>query len=222
LGRIIASGDNNTFSGPIVGVVKDFHFAPLHKSIEPLVIGLFDGGLPFMTVRLRTGTLQRTIAQVKDIWREHEPNRPMNFFFLDERLDTAYRFETQLGNIVTSFTILAIFVASLGLFGMALYASEQRTKEIGIRKVLGASVQNIMLVFSFDFVKLMLIANVVAWPIAYFTMRRWLDDFAYRINIGIDAFALAGIIALLITLITVSYQVIRAALANPVQALRYE
>ena len=133
-----------------------------------------------------------------------------------------YQFEAMLGKIVTVFTGLAVFIAGLGIFGMALYTAEQRTKEIGIRKVLGASIQNIIYLISFDFVKLMLIANLIAWPIAYFAIREGLNDFAYRIDLGIEVFLLAGLSALVITLLTVSYQLIKAAFSNPVETLRYE
>ena len=146
----------------------------------------------------------------------------MDFSFLQDQLDRVYQFETMLGKVVTVFTGLAILIACLGLFGMALYIAEQRTKEIGIRKVLGASIQNIIYSFSFDFVKLMLVANLIAWPIAYFTIREWLNDFAYRIDLGIEVFLLAGLSALAMTLLTVSYQLIKAAFSNPVETLRYE
>ncbi len=222
LGRVIASGDRNPVRGPIVGVVKDFHFAPLHESIEPMVIGLFDLGLPLISVRLNTATLSNSLAQIESVWRQFEKIRPMDFFFLDNRLDSVYKFETQLGKIVAYFTTLAILIACLGLFGMALFAAEQRTKEIGIRKVLGASVPNIFMSFSFDFIKLMMVANLVAWPIAFVIMRRWLNDFAYRIDISAAAFLFAGAIAIGIAILTVSYQAIKSAIANPVEALRYE
>ncbi|MCI0695562.1 ABC transporter permease, partial [candidate division KSB1 bacterium] len=142
--------------------------------------------------------------------------------FLDDRLDQLYKFEAQLGKIVSYFAALAIFIGCLGLFGMASFAAEQRTKEIGIRKVLGASVPGVIALLSKDFTKLVLLGFVIAAPVAYMAMRRWLDDFAYRIELGAGVFLLAGAVALLIAWLTVSYQSIKAALANPVESLRYE
>ena len=222
LGRIITTGDAPKEPGPIVGIVKDFHYGPLHEPIGPLVIGLWNRPLVYISVNLNTEAVMTTVAKVDEIWGEFETSRAMDFSFLQDQLNRVYQFETMLGKVVTAFTGLAILIACLGLFGMALYMAEQRTKEIGIRKVLGASIQNIIYSFSFDFVKLMLVANLIAWPIAYFTIREWLNDFAYRIDLGIEVFIIAGFSALGMTLLTVSYQLIKAAFSNPVETLRYE
>ncbi|MGH7598686.1 MAG: ABC transporter permease [bacterium] len=222
IGRFIASGDRNPQRGQIVGVIKDFHFASLHRKIEPLVIGLFNGPLPYISVRLNAGNLSHTVSQIQKIWAQFESERAMEFSFLDDRLDQLYKFEAQLGKIVSYFAALAIFIGCLGLFGMASFAAEQRTKEIGIRKVLGASVPGVIALLSKDFTKLVLLGFVFAAPLAYMAMRRWLDDFAYRIELGAGVFLLAGAVALLIAWLTVSYQSIKAALANPVKSLRYE
>lgn len=222
IGREIASGDRNPRRGPIVGVIKDFHFNSLHKPIEPLILGLFDFGMPYIAIRLDIRTLPQTVEIVKETWNEFEPQRPMSFFFLDDRLNQVYSFEARLGKIVSYFTGLAIFIACLGLFGMASFTAQQRTKEIGVRKILGATVRNIILSFCAEFTKLVLIANLIAWPVSYLLMKSWLQSFAYRIDIGWWIFALAGTLALLIALLTVSYQAIRAAVANPVKSLRYE
>jgi len=222
IGRVIASGDRNPQRGQIVGVVKDFHFAPLHQKIEPLVIGLFNGPIPYVSVKLSSTNLSQTIGQIEKLWAQIEPDRPMEFSFLDDQLDQAYRFESQLGKIVGYFAALAIFIACLGLFGMASFAAEQRTKEIGIRKVLGASVPGVIALLSRDFTKLVLFGFLLAAPLAYLAMNRWLDDFAYRISLGPGVFLFAGLAAFMIALLTVSYQSIKAALTNPVEALRYE
>ncbi len=222
IGRFIASGDRNPQRGQIVGVIKDFHFASLHRKIEPLVIGLFNGPMPYISVKLSAGNLSHTVSQIQKVWAQFESERAMEFSFLDDRLDQLYKFEAQLGKIVSYFAALAIFIGCLGLFGMASFAAEQRTKEIGIRKVLGASVPGVIALLSKDFTKLVLLGFVIAAPVAYMAMRRWLDDFAYRIELGAGVFLLAGAVALLIAWLTVSYQSIKAALANPVESLRYE
>lgn len=222
LGRIITTGDAPKEPGPIVGIVKDFHYGPLHESIGPLVIGLWNRPLVYISVNLRADSDVSSIGQIEKIWGEFETNRAMDFSFLEDRLNRVYQFESMLGKVVTAFTGLAVLIAGLGLFGMALYTAEQRTKEIGIRKVLGASIQNIIYLISLDFVKWMLIANLFAWPIAFFMIREWLNDFAYRIELGIEVFLLAGLSALVLTLITVSSQLTIAAFSNPVETLRYE
>ncbi len=222
IGRVIASGDRNPQRGPIVGVVKDFHFAPLHQKIEPLVIGLFNGPLQYISVKLTSTNLSQTVGQIEKLWAQIEPDRPLEFSFLDDQLDQAYRFEAQLGKIVSYFTALAIFIACLGLFGMASFAAEQRTKEIGIRKVLGASVSGVIALLSRDFARLVFWGFMIAAPPAYLAMNRWLNDFAYRIALGPGIFLFAGLAAFAIALLTVSYQSIKAALTNPIEALRYE
>lgn len=222
IGRLIASGDRNPQRGPIVGVVKDFHFAPLHQKIEPLVVGLFNGPQQYISVKLTATNLSQTVGQIERLWAQLEPDRPLEFSFLDDQLDQAYRFESQLGKIVSYFTALAIFIACLGLFGMASFAAEQRTKEIGIRKTLGASVPSVIALLSKDFARLVLLGFILAAPLAFVAMNRWLNDFAYRIALGPGVFVFAGAAALVIALLTVSYQSIKAALTNPIEALRYE
>jgi putative ABC transport system permease protein len=156
------------------------------------------------------------------IWGQFAPGYPFNYRFMDEAIDSLYRSELQIGTIFRYFAILAIFISCLGLFGLASYMAEQRTKEIGIRKVLGATVTNILLLLSKEFAKWVLIANIIAWPVAYFAMNKWLQGYAYRINIAVWSFVLAAALALAIALFTVSYQAVRAATANPADALRYE
>ncbi|MFN2440310.1 MAG: ABC transporter permease, partial [Chitinophagaceae bacterium] len=155
-------------------------------------------------------------------WKEFAPSSPFDYSFLDAEFDALYHAEKRMGTVFTIFTVLSIFVACLGLFGLAAYTAERRTKEIGVRKVLGASVQGLVLLLSKDFVKLVLLAAVIAFPIAWWGMSKWLEDFAYRITIGWWVFIVAGIIALLIALFTVSFQAIKAAVKNPVKNLRVE
>jgi putative ABC transport system permease protein len=212
--------------GRIIGVVKDFHYVSLHQPVEPLAMiptpVVYSGAPMYLSLRVRTEDLANTLAFVESTWRALIPNRTFEYFYLDDDFDRQYRADKRFGEVFLSFAALAIFIACLGLFGLSAFAAEKRTKEIGIRKVLGASVSGIIGLLSKDFVKLVLVANLIAWPIAYFAMNKWLQDFAYRIEISWWVFALAGGLALLIALLTVSFQAIKAALANPVDSLRYE
>ena len=206
--------------GDVVGVVKDFHYKSLHHEIEPLVIMIGDW-FEYFSIRIRADDVAGTLGFLKAQWKEIAPNRPFDYFFLDDDYDKLYRTEEQIGTLFGLFSILAIFVASLGLFGLASFSAQQRIKEIGIRKVLGASISNLVLMLSKEFALLVGIANLIAWPIAYYAMNRWLQDFAYRIDLEIWAFVLSGFLALLIALTTVSYQAWKVARTNPVDALRY-
>jgi putative ABC transport system permease protein len=207
--------------GTIIGVVRDFHFTSLHRQIEPVVLHIWPW-LNYVLVRVDAAHLPGILGDLEDIWQEFDPNHPFTFTFLDDNFDRFYQSEKRLGQVSSYFSLLAIFVACSGLFGLASFTAEQRTKEIGIRKVLGASVARIVLLLSQDFLKLVLAAIVVALPIAYFAMNRWLLNFAYRIDLQWWVFALAGGLALLIAMLTVCTQAIKAALANPVESLRYE
>ena len=208
--------------GRVIGVVKDFHNRPLREEIGPLAISMRNSLFWILALKIRTDRLPETIRFLEDTWKQFIPNRPFEYSFLDDDLDRIYRTELRLGQISGIFALLGIFVACLGLFGLASYTAEQRTKEIGVRKVMGATVPNIVLLLSKDFVKLVLLANLIAWPIAYSAMGKWLQDFAYRIDLEMWIFALGGAVALLIALLTVGYQAIKSATANPVDALRYE
>jgi putative ABC transport system permease protein len=208
-------------SGAVIGVVKDFHFESLHQKIEPMVFFMEDW-YQYIVVRLRSADYAATLAFMREQWQKIAPHRPFEYSFLDEEFDKLYKSEERIGKLFGYFTGLAIFIAGLGLFGLAAFAAERRTKEIGIRKVLGASVAGIAALLSKEFVRFVAVANLIAWPAAYYAMSRWLQNFAYRVNIGWWVFALAGGLALLIALLTVSTQAIKAALANPVEALRYE
>ena len=205
----------------VIGVVKDFHFESLRQHISALALRLGNsrGRIAF---RLQTENVPEVIAALEEKWKALAPDQPFSYSFLDERFEDTYRAEQKMGNIFTAFAFLAIFTACLGLFGLAAYTASQRTKEIGIRKVLGASVTDVVALLSKDFTLLVIMAILVATPVTYLAMRLWLQDFAYRIDIGWGTFIIAGVAALLIAWLTVSYQSIKAALANPVNSLRNE
>jgi putative ABC transport system permease protein len=204
----------------VVGVIEDFHLASLHQVIAPQIIYFEPGGV--LAIRVSPDNPVDTLERLKALWGTIDPARPLDYYYLDESFDSQYRAEERLSDIFSSFTLFAIFIACLGLFGMASYTAEQRTKEIGIRKVLGATVPGVVALLSRDFVKLVLIANLVAWPLAYFVMNSWLNNFAYRRGIALWIFLLTGAAALGIALATVSYQSIRSALSDPVRAIKYE
>jgi putative ABC transport system permease protein len=205
----------------VIGVVKDFHFRSLHEKISPLLMlrGENSGNI---LVKVKTEDVAGLLASVQQQWNRFSPIAPFTYSFLDERFSATYQAEKRIGRIMGIFAGLTIFIACLGLFGLATFTTRQRTKEIGIRKVLGASVSGIATMLSKDFLQLVLVANVIAWPLAWWAMNRWLQDFAYRIEMSWWVFGLAGVLALLIALLTVSYQAIKAALANPVKSLRTE
>jgi putative ABC transport system permease protein len=216
-------------NGTVVGIVRDFHMLSLHEPVQPTALNLSDGEfvrsrlLPGdFLIRLEAGQLSDGLASITETWEAHFPDYPMFYQFLDERLDETYRAELRMGRLFGWFSATAILIACLGLFGLVAFSTEQRTKEIGIRKVLGATVSNLVVLLSKDFVRLVLIAFGVAVPVAWFAMSRWLEDFAYRIEIGPGIFLIAGSLALVIALATVSYQAVKAALADPVKSLRYE
>jgi len=208
--------------GKIVGVVKDFHFQPLHNKIEPIVFTMNPEWLSRIHLRIRPDNVAATMAAVEEIWKDLCPHYPFDYHFVDEDYDNLYRAERRMSVILGYFTFLAILIACLGLFGLASFMGEQRTREIGIRKALGATVSGIVIMFSREFTKWVLISSVIAWPVAYFVMRKWLENFAYRTELGWYSFALATVMAVVIAWITVAYQSIRAASANPVDSLRSE
>jgi len=206
----------------VVGVVKDFHRTSLHSVIAPQIIGNDPSRFDELAIRISPENADTTLSLIREKWKEMDPTRPFEFLYLDGLIDRLYGAEEQLSDIFSAFSVFAVFIACLGLFGMASFAAEQRTKEIGIRKVLGASVPGIVVLLSKDFLKLIVAANVIAWPLAYFGMNRWLQNFAYKSGIGVWVFFLTGLLAVGIALATVSYQAIKAALLNPVDAIKYE
>lgn len=205
----------------IIGVMKDFHFSSLHDQISPAVFfNAEDRGA--ISAKVNTTDLPALLAQVESKWKSLAPGQQFSYSFMDEDFDATYRSEERTGNIFIAFSSLAILIACLGLFGLAAYAAEQRNKEIGIRKVLGASVSGIVRMLSVDFIKLVLISVVISTPIAWLAMNRWLQDFAYRVHISWWVVAIAGFTAIFIAFVTISFQSIRAALANPADSLRSE
>jgi putative ABC transport system permease protein len=212
-------GDNAI---PIIGVTKDFHWWGLQRPIEPLLIRVVPSLLRSITCTVETEQLNLTIAELKAVYNRIFPGDIFDHFFVDTNFDLQYRSEERIGRLFSLFTYLGLFIACLGLFGLAAYLAEQRTKEIGIRKVLGASSAKITLTLTKDFTKWVLLANLIGWPLAYFAARSWLQGFAYRSRLGIFLFMAAGILALVIAVLTVGFQAVRAARSNPVNALKYE
>jgi putative ABC transport system permease protein len=205
----------------VIGVMNDFNFSSLKTEIEPLVIFLSKNG-NLMPVRLATGNINDRIKEVEAIWNEMATDEPFDYTFLDENFAAQFRAEQRFGKIFIMFTSLAIFIACLGLFGLATFIAEQRSKEIGIRKALGASVSTIVVLLSKEFTKLVFIAILIAVPAVIILMNWWLQNFAYKTEIGVLSFVLGGTAALIISWITVSYHSIKAAFMNPTNALRYE
>jgi len=213
----------NGRDGHIIGVVKDFHFKSLQAQITPMAIQLGQGNFAnYISIKVSTDNLPATMAAIEAKWQETIPNRPFNFFFADEFFDRQYRAEERFGQLFFQFALLTIFISCLGLLALVSYSTLQRQKEIGVRKVLGASVANIVKLLSLDFIKLVLIAIAIATPIAWWAMTNWLADFAYHIDIQWWMFAMAGLAAVVIALLTISWQAIKAAVANPVESLRDE
>jgi len=213
--------DTENSDGVIIGIIKDFHQSSLHKKIEPLVLKLAKSW-PYVAVKINSENVSESIEFLKNKWKEFVPDRPFEYAFIDEKINSYYNSEQRTGTIFKYFTFLALFISCLGLFGLATFMGEQRIKEIGIRKVLGASVLGILLLLSREFTKWILMANIIAWPVAYFIVNKWLENFAYRMNIGIWIFLLSSILVLSIALLTIGYQAIKAAITNPVESIRYE
>jgi putative ABC transport system permease protein len=206
----------------VVGVLKDFHSQSLHQQINPVMIRYLVDDPRFMLVKIRNLESGDVLQKMQDAWDEINPEVPFDYFFLDQRISQFYDFEKRMGKILVYFTLFALFIAALGLYGLASFIAEQRTKEIGIRKAMGSSIGQISVVLSRDFARPVLLANLVAWPQAWFAMKRWLQEFQYQVDIPYWAFVAAGLFALIIALLTVNIQTIRAASDNPVNALRYE
>lgn len=205
----------------IVGVARDFHFRSLHHEIAPCAIILREAGNQ-ISLRIKSEDIPSTLNYLKTTWESFTSNIAFDYYFLDEDFDKLYKSELRISRILGYFSMITIFIACIGLYGLTTFMVERRTKELGIRKVLGASTIGLLASFSKDYTKWVLVANLISWPIAYYVMNKWLENFAYRINIGWWTFMLAGGLALIIALLTVSWQAIRVAMANPVEALRYE
>jgi putative ABC transport system permease protein len=205
----------------VIGVVKDFHQQSLNNPIEPLIFNPI-GNVGYISTKIDAQNVDKTLTVIKETWKEFFPEVPFEYNFVDDIFNAQYQSEQQFGKIFGFFTILAILISCLGLFGLISFSFSRRTKEIGIRKVLGASLKSVVLLLTKELLLLVLIANIIAWPVIWYLMNQWLQNFAYRIDMSWWIFAIAGSFALLIALITVSWQAIRAATANPVESLRYE
>jgi putative ABC transport system permease protein len=224
--RIQYPGGNNEWY-TVIGVAKDFNVQSLQTAMIPFALfhtssRSYDLGTTFMMVRMKPGDINNTLSTIESKWKTFVPGQPFDYNFLDASFDALYRSEQRMGSIFGIFTGLSLFIACLGLFGLSAYIAERRIKEIGVRKVLGASVPGVVTLLSKDFLKLTLVAAVIAFPIAWWWMNKWLEDFAYRININWTVFLIAGLCTLIIALLTVSFQAIKAAIANPVKSLRTE
>jgi putative ABC transport system permease protein len=208
--------------GKIIGVIQDFHFRSLQQPIKPLSMRIEPRRSNLVSVNVSAANLPTTLASIESKWKSSIPNRPFSYYFLDEFFDEQYRGEERFGKLFLNFSILAIFISCLGLLGLASYSTMQRTKEIGIRKVMGASVTGIINLLSKEFLTLVILSFFIAMPVAWYFMHSWLRDFAYRTPINWWVFVLAGAIAVAIAVFTVSFQAIKAAIANPVKSLRTE
>ena len=213
---------NPVKKGKVIGVIQDFHYKSLHEKVTTSVIHIYPQVSFKIAVKLNTADMKNTIAFINNTWNKFSPGYPLDFKFMDDTYGKMYKAEENLGSLIWIFTIMAIFIGCMGLFGLAAFSAEQRIKEIGIRKVLGASVLSITALLSKGFVRLVLISSLIAFPIAWWAMNKWLEDFSYRIAISWWVFVVAGAAALFIALITVSFQAIKAAVANPVKNLRAE
>ena len=206
----------------VIGVIKDFHYASLHNQIDPLLIMLSDEPQRNICLRIRQENVEETLKFIEEKWNEFCPTFPFEYTFLDDSLNEQYVAEQKIGHVFTYFSMLCIFIACLGLFGLASYTAEQRTKEISVRKVMGASVSNIVFILTKEFSIWVIIANIIAWPLAYLALKKWLQNFAYAVDQSLIVYILAGITALIIALVTVSFRAIKAAQTNPAEALKYE
>jgi len=217
-----ASNPDSLKIGQVIGVVKDFNYKSLYDKIETTVLQIFPDAAWKVAIKLKAANIGNTISGVRNVWNKFSPEYPIEYKFLDENFEQMYNAEDKLKSLLSIFTAIAIFVGCLGLFGLAAYTAEHRKKEIGIRKVLGASTQGVVFLLSGDFIKLVVISLLIASPLAWYFMNKWLQDFAYRVEITWGVFVIAAILALGIAFITVSLQAIKAAIANPVKSLRTE
>jgi len=219
LGKRFSTGRLN---GYIIGVVKDFNFQPLYNNVQPMVLTSYPDERFYMYVRINSGNTQSIITNLISEFKNFAPNSSFEYKFLDVELETMYQNESRLAKLTRYFTLITIFISALGLFGLASFMAERRRKEIGIRKVLGATVPKIAFILSKEILVWILISNIISWPIAYYLASKWLNNFSYRIDITLGIFLLSGLIAFIIAMLTINVRVLKAAYENPVKALRYE
>ncbi|MDE0231485.1 MAG: FtsX-like permease family protein, partial [bacterium] len=218
---ITDSDERGELRPSIVGVVKDFHYATLHEPIEPLVLfPNYPGG--YAMVKIDSQRMAEGLSAIEEAWHEVNPEWAFEYFFVEDTFAHLHEAEQRFGRIFISFSALAVVIACLGLVGLSSFTAERRRKEIGVRKVLGASASGLVALLSREYFRLVIAAIVVAWPVAYLAMNAWLEGFAYRVDLDWPPFVLAGVLAMAIALLTVSFQAVRAATANPVEVLRME
>jgi putative ABC transport system permease protein len=222
IGNQIIDVSNPEFRPTVIGVIKDFHHQSMKLRINPMMLQIQPEGFAFVAARITPHNIPATLEQLKTVWKEQFPDREFNHYFVDDNYRKRYPEEDKMQDIYLIFGFLAIFVACLGLYGLASFATEQRAKEISIRKVLGATVPNITFNLSKDFLKLVLLANIIAWPLGFYVMTHWLDNFVYRIGIEWWVFLVSGLLAQIIAIMTVSHQALKSALSNPADTLKYE
>ena len=222
--RILGIGDSGPEAYPIIGVVQNFNFASLRNPIQPYIFRLQGEGnyWGYITVRISPANYSETISAIEKIWKEYSSNAPLQYYFLDADFEKMYSQEKQSAQMALIFSLLAIFIAALGLFGLTSYTVEQRTKEIGVRKAMGSSIAGIYVEISREIVVLVSISALIAWPVIYYVAGKWLENFYYKISLGFLSFVAGLVIALVIALITISYRVLKAASVNPAQSLKYE
>jgi len=216
-------GEQNRFT--IVGVVRNFHFKDLHESIEPFAFRFYndaDAGFNYLIAHSNGVNIKQSLSVLENTWKKLNPNEPFEYSFLDQDFQKNYESESKQASLINYFTIIAIIISCLGLFGLATFTAEQRRKEIGIRKVLGASVSGLVTLLSKDFLRLVIIAVIIASPLAWYAMHKWLQNFAYQTSITWQVFALTALIAVVIAFVTISFQAIKAAIVNPVRSIRTE
>jgi putative ABC transport system permease protein len=210
----------------VIGIIKDFHYESMHKKLQKMAIVLnsksYDYFERYISVRVSSENIKNTLGYMNSVWKSFSPELPLDFSFLDQDLDNLYRSEEKTGNIFLLFAFIAVVIASLGLLGLVAFTVNKRTKEIGIRKILGANILSVVVLLVREFFILVALSNFLAWPVGWYVMNKWLRNFAYKTNISIEVFLITGSLSLLIAIVTVSYLVTKAARANPVDSLRYE
>ena len=208
--------------GRVIGVVNDFNFESLHQSIAPIVFLIPDDRINSVAIKIRDNSREEVLSFLEEQWASLRPGYPFTYFFVQDSFDEQYNSEERLGTLFGFFSLIAIIIAALGLFGLASFTTQQRIKEIGIRKVLGASISQIVWLLSTRFTLLVILAIAIATPVAWYSMEQWLEGFAYQINMPVWSFVIAGVSAILIAWLTISYQSIKATIVNPVNSLRSE
>jgi len=214
--------DSPIGKGIIVGVVKNFHFKPLQEKIAPIVLRFTPRYFTYIFIKMSSTDISGTVNSIRKTWNKFAPGYPFEYNFLDETFNSLYKSNQHAGKIFSYFTFLALFVSCLGIFGLAAFMAEQRTKEIGIRKVLGASMPGVVMLLSREYLVLVVLANVIAWPAAYYAMNKWLQGYAYHANLSAGTFVFSSLLAILVALLTVSFQSVKAAAVNPVNSIKHE